>query len=94
MKAFWLLWGFDTIIALVVVYFFCLGLVDGSVSSFNMGLWLLMLLGVGIVVLGSLALRWRGRVRSATGLLLTLALPGLVAVLFLGAVLVTQPRWN
>src|SRR5215217_3048043 len=35
--AFWLLWGFDALIAAVVLYFFFAGLADGSVSSFNAG---------------------------------------------------------
>jgi hypothetical protein len=33
-----LLWGFDALIALVVLCFFFVGLADGSVSSFNRGL--------------------------------------------------------
>jgi hypothetical protein len=35
-----ILWGIDAIIALVFVYFFVVGLGDGSVSSFNMLLWI------------------------------------------------------
>ncbi len=35
-----ILWGIDAVIALVFVYFFVVGLGDGSVSSFNMRLWL------------------------------------------------------
>ena len=94
MKAFRLLWGIDAIVALVVLSFFFVGLADGSVSSFNVGLWLVILGGVGGVLLGGLGLRSAGRVRAATGLLLVLALPALAAVLFLGIVLVTNPRWN
>jgi hypothetical protein len=36
---FWMLWGWDALIASVFVYFFLVGLADGSVSSFNAGLW-------------------------------------------------------
>ncbi len=35
MILFWILWGIDAIVALIAVYFFIVGLSDGSVSSFN-----------------------------------------------------------
>jgi hypothetical protein len=93
-KSFWLLWGFDVLIALVVLYFFFIGLADGSVSSFNMGLWLLILLAVGGVVLGSVWLRSAGHRGIAKGVLLILAMPGLVFLLFFLSVLILNPRWN
>ena len=94
MKSFWLVWGFDALIALVFLYFFFTGLADGSVSSFNIGLWLLILLAVGGVVLGSLGLRSAGYSVAAHGVLLILALPGLVFLLFFLSVLILNPRWN
>ena len=94
MKSFWLLWGFDVLIAFVFLYFFFIGLADGSVSSFNMGLWLLTLLAVGGVVLGSLWLHSAGHSRPAKGVLLILALPGLVCLVFFLSVLILNPRWN
>jgi hypothetical protein len=51
---FWILWGWDALIAAVFVYFFLAGLADGSVSSFNMGLWLVTLGVLAVVMLGSL----------------------------------------
>lgn len=94
MKSFWVLWGFDALIALVVLYFFFIGLADGSVSSFNIGLWLLILLAVGGVVLGSLGLRSADHSGAAKGVLLILALPGLMFLLFFLSVLLLNPRWN
>jgi len=47
-----ILWGIDAVIALVFVYFFVVGLGDGSVSSFNMRLWLSTLFTLGGVALG------------------------------------------
>ena len=57
MKFFWVLWGFDAVIALIFLYFFFVGLADGSVSSFNGGLWFLILAGLGAILLGSYWLR-------------------------------------
>ena len=91
---FWVLWGWDAILSLVILYFFVAGLADGSVSSFNIGLWLVIVLVVCAVMFGSLALRSAGRIGLAVALLLVIALPGLLFVLFMGLVIVTNPRWN
>lgn len=94
MTFFWILWGFDAIIALVVLYFFFVGLADGSVSSFNMGLWLTLLAVVAIVLWGSLWLKSHGRIGFAKGVLSILAVPGFLYLLFLLVVLIGKPRWN
>jgi hypothetical protein len=91
---FWIVWGFDAGIALVVLVFFCWGLSDGTVSSFNFGLWMAMLAGVGGVVGGSLWLRSKGRPRGAMAIAMILFVPGLLYALFLLAVLILHPRWN
>lgn len=89
-----MLWGFDAIIALVVLYFFFIGLADGSVSSFNMGLWLFLLAVVAAILFGSLWLKSHDRTGLAKGVLSILAVPGLLYLLFLLVVLITKPRWN
>jgi hypothetical protein len=52
-----ILWAIDALITLIVVYFFFVGLADGSVSSFNIGLWSVILLGLACVMVGTIALR-------------------------------------
>lgn len=91
---FWLLWGFDALIALVVLYFFFTGLADGSVSSFNIVLWLIILLGLAGILGGSLCLRSAGRKGIAMVVLLFLAIPGVLYLLFFLILLITTPRWN
>jgi hypothetical protein len=93
-RAFWLFWGVDAVVAAVVCFFFVWGVMDGSVSSFNIMLWLGLLTLVAVVVGGSLALRSAGHSAAAFGLLLILAIPGLGMALFFLAVLILQPRWN
>ncbi|MBV6441905.1 MAG: osmoprotectant transporter permease [Haliscomenobacteraceae bacterium CHB4] len=94
MTFFWILWGFDAIIALVVLYFFFIGLADGSVSSFNMGLWLILLAVVAAVLLGSLWLKSQEYTGWAKGVLCILAVPGFLYLLFLLIVIIGKPRWN
>jgi hypothetical protein len=74
--------------------FFLWGLLDESISSFNIGLWLaVMALAVGIPVLGR-HLRTRGRIGLAIAVLSVLALPGLLYVLFALLLIATVTRWN
>ncbi|HLF62160.1 MAG TPA: hypothetical protein VI603_00300 [Saprospiraceae bacterium] len=91
---FWILWGFDAIITLVVLYFFMIGLNDGSVSSFNMGLWLVILLALAGVMGGSLWLKSANHAGLAKVLLFLLAIPGLLYALFMLIVIIGKPRWN
>lgn len=88
------LWGWDALISVVFVVFFLIGLGDGSISSFNIEIWLTLLAGLAAVLLGSLALQSSGYIRLAAILLLIPGVPGLFYALFFVAVLVFNPRWN
>jgi hypothetical protein len=94
LKLFWTLFGIDGAVALVVLFFFLAGLGDGSVSSFNIGLWLAILAVFAAVLGGVLLLKSNGYVTFANLLLLTLAIPGLLYGLFILSVIILQPRWN
>jgi len=91
---FWLLWGFDALVALGFVYFFLVGILDGSVSSFNI-VWWLTILAVLAAILGSgYFLRAKGHGIVAACILGLLALPALASLLFFLVILITNPRWN
>ena len=91
---FWLIWSIAAIVAAVVLYFFFVGLADGSVSSFNMLLWLALLAGVGLVVIGSLVLRAKGKPHLGMVLGLFLAAPGLAFGVFFLVLISSHARWN
>jgi hypothetical protein len=93
-KKFWIPWGIAAVVTSVVVYFFLVGLADGSISFFNAGLWTLLLVGTLAVTAGSLILKNSGRPGLGALLSLVLALPGLLAGIFMLLILITQPRWN
>jgi hypothetical protein len=91
---FWIPWAIDAVIAGAAVFFFLWGLADGSVSSFNIGLWTLLLGGLAALMAGTVWLRSSGKRRIAIGLLWVLAAPGVLAGVFFLVLLVANPRWN
>lgn len=88
------LWWFDAVIAAIFVGFFFVGLADGSVSSFNMALWVGILLGLGAILYGSRALHQAGQQKTALIILWLLAVPGILGALFFLILIIAQPRWN
>ena len=50
LATFRILFGIDALAAAVVAFFLVWGLSDGSVSAFNILLWLALLCGVGVVL--------------------------------------------
>jgi len=89
-----ILFGFDALVALVILFFFVIGIGDQSVSADNMDLWLGILMGLAVVLGGALLLNTYGRRAAAIVLLMILAVPGLLYGLFILLVLILQPRWN
>ncbi len=94
MILFGILCGIDALIAVTVLFFFFWGLADGTVSAFNIGLWLAILGAVTALFGGGIALRVYGQ-RVLAGLLLgVLAAPGVFYFLFLLLILVLQPDFR
>jgi hypothetical protein len=93
MTFFWILWSFSALMSLVPIYFFFVGLADGSITSKNMGLWALILLIVAAVLLGSLWLKGDHLGLSKIILLLA-AIPGLFVLLYFLIVITSKARWN
>jgi hypothetical protein len=84
----------DALIALVLLFFFFWGISDGTVSSFNIGLWMAILGAVAALFGGGIALRAAGQRVFANILLAILAAPGVLYFLFFLLPIVTNPRWN
>lgn len=89
-----LLIAFDALVAAGVLFFFFWGVSDGTVSSFNIGIWLALLAGTALSLVGGF-LAWKNNNRVlAILLLLILALPGIAFALFALFLIIAQPRWN
>ena len=94
MWKFWVPWTIDALVAAIALFFFLWGLADGTVSSFNAGIWTPLLAGLALVVGGSLWLKHTGRRGLGIALALVLAVPGFLVGLFFLALIEAHPRWN
>jgi hypothetical protein len=84
----------DALAAAILYGFFFIGLGDGTVSAFNMGLWLLILVAFTASLAGGWILRARGRPGLASVMLLPAAIPCALYSVFLLLIMILQPRWN
>jgi len=91
---FWMIWAFDALILLVFLYFFLIGLLDGTVSTRNLGMWLLILGFLAALLAGTWFLQQRGHALAALLISLIPAIPGLLYLLFILYALIARPRWN
>ena len=95
MKLFWALSGIDGAIALIVLVFFFAGLGDGSVSTFNIVLWLAILGGLAAILGRRAAAQIKRSPASCQG---RIADPGhsrnSLFGLFILCAIILQPRWN
>lgn len=91
---FWILWAIDALISAIALYYFFVGLADGSVSSFNIGIWIALLAALTVIMAGSVWLRALGHPVLGAVLLLFLAIPGVMFALFMLLVIFSGSRWN
>ncbi len=94
MTTFWIFWIFNALVSLVPIYFFFVGLNDGTVSSRNIGIWFLLLLVVAVVLVGSLLLKAANQMALAKVLLILAAIPGICVVLYFLVVLTMHPDFK
>ncbi len=89
-----ILLGIDALAALIIGYFFVAGLADGSISSFNIELWIVILLVVVAIVSGGILLRKAAKPALANIVLVILAIPTVLYGIFILAVVITGTQWN
>ncbi|MEP6784681.1 MAG: hypothetical protein ABI898_02955 [Sphingomonadales bacterium] len=88
-----LLFVFDLIVVAVLGYFFLDGLQYASASGPS-AFWIpILCVPIGLIVAAWL-LQQRGKKALATLMLLVVATPPILFVLFFGVLLMTNPRWN
>jgi hypothetical protein len=93
-KLFTVCWWLCAAAALVPVWFFAVGLADGTVGVSNLLLWLAMLGCMAGFLYGSYRLRQLGRHGLAWLLLSVLLVPAFIALLFIVMLLLNPPHWQ
>ncbi len=91
---FWICWSLVLGATLVAFYYFFIGLTDGSVSQFNMGIWMVQVLGLPALLLGTYWLKSQDRLKTALALLSIPSLMVAAYLIFLVAVLFGNNKWN
>ncbi len=91
---FWIPGSIDVVVAFITVWFFFVGLVDRSVSSSNMRLWMGLPAPLAVILGGGLWLKSAGRRGVGTALCLVLAVPGTLYGAFLLLAIFSGTRWN
>lgn len=89
-----IVWVFDALISVVVLVFFFIGLTDGTVSSFNLGLWFCILAALSAIMFGSIWLRSHQQRVLAVILLLILAIPGFFYLVFMCIMIFGGVKWQ
>ena len=88
-----ILFAFDLLVVLVLVYFFADGLRYGQPGA-TLAIWLPILAVPVAMLFGASALHGKGRNKLAMTLLLLLAVPPALFALFFGLLLAANPSWH
>lgn len=91
---FWIFWSIDALIGAIAVVFFLVGLTNGTVAAFNMGIWIAILAALAVIIGGSLGLKAAGHPGLGAILCLVLAVPGLCSGLLILLFSVSNTSWN
>jgi len=94
MISFWILWIFNALMSLIPIYFFFIGLADGSVDSDNMGIWMILLAVVALIMGGTYWLKTKNQIKAAKVVLIIAAIPSILAIIFMSVAIFGDVRWN
>jgi hypothetical protein len=89
-----ILLAIDLAAAAILFFFFAWGLSDGTVSSFNMYIWVVMLAIPGLILWGGLHFGSRRQYLPAGAILSLLAAPCALATFGLVVLMIAQPNWH
>ncbi|WP_137176613.1 osmoprotectant transporter permease [Roseomonas sp. AR75] len=94
MMAYRIMLGIALLTLGVLLFFFLWGVSDGTVSDFNILIWLVTLAVPAAAVAGGVAMRRQGHGAAAIALLGVVAVPAVLLALFFLLLILMQPRWN
>ena len=89
-----IVYGFDALVAIIILYFFFIGITDGTVSRFNALLWLATIAVLAFVMFGSIWFNHRNYTILSYATLLVIAIPALLFLLYFLIAIFGGGRWN
>lgn len=87
------LFAFDLLVVLVLIYFFAEGRRYGEPGA-TLAIWLPILALPVAMLISAWAMRAKGRNKLAMALILLLAIPPALFALFFGVLLAANPSWH
>lgn len=84
----------DVVVAAVIGFFFVIGVGDGSVSSFNIVLWIGILTAVAVTLIAGILLHRNDRKVLGNLTLSLLAVPATLYCAFFALIILTAPSWQ
>jgi len=84
----------DALAAVTALYYFFIGIADGTVSSRTIGFWLLVMGIFTAILLGSIWLKNQQYLGLSMATLLIIAIPALLYLLFILIASFGNQRWN
>ena len=94
LRLFKIFFSIDALICAIFIIFFFVGLADGSVSSFNIEIWVIILIVLAVIISGGLWIKNLGYPAAGIIILLVLAVPGLLYVVFMFLIFISDTSWN
>ena len=89
-----IIYGFDALVALIILYFFFIGITDGTVSQFNALLWLAIIALLSFVMFGSIWFNSHSYTILSYVTLLIIAIPASLFLLYFLIAIFGGGRWN
>ncbi|MBA2127100.1 osmoprotectant transporter permease [Hyphomicrobium methylovorum] len=78
----------------LALFYFFTGIGDGSITAFNIALWLGVLAAIIAILAMGYRLKSTGHRGTATTVLAILAVPAILAAAFVLSLLIAQPNWH
>ena len=90
LRIFQVFFAFDALVCAVILFF----ALTGSMSSFNIEIWIAILFGLTVIMAGGYWLKQAGHMILGIVLLSVLVIPSILFVVFILLFIVTDTQWR
>jgi hypothetical protein len=93
-KLFLIVLAVDAIVPIIAIFYFFVGISDGTVSSRNIMMWVLLLAALVLLWLACLYFYKAGWIKLAWAIAILLGLPAMIGLLYILMFMFGNVRWN